>query len=82
MASATNAPPVEAAMLINGERIETPTRIEVMNPARPEERVGSIPHGTPEHVTRAIMYLVTDVDGVLSGQVTDIGLGASADNVA
>ena len=54
MASATNAPPVEAAMLINGERVEARERIEVRNPARPEERVGSIPRGGPEHVLQAI----------------------------
>src|SRR5882724_5080980 len=54
MASATNAPPIEAAMLINGERVEARERIEVTNPARPEERVGSIPRGQPEHVLRAI----------------------------
>ena len=55
MASAgTNAPPIEADMLINGERVEARPRIEVMNPARPQERVGSIPRGTAEHVTQAI----------------------------
>ncbi|GAA0607968.1 mycofactocin-coupled SDR family oxidoreductase [Sporichthya brevicatena] len=32
----------------------------------------------PEHVTRAVMFHVTDVDGVMTGQVTDVGLGASA----
>jgi acyl-CoA reductase-like NAD-dependent aldehyde dehydrogenase len=54
MASATNAPPIEAVMLINGEPVDARERMDVMNPARPEERVGSIPRGTPEHVRQAI----------------------------
>ena len=32
----------------------------------------------PEHVSRAVVYLATDLDGVLTGQVTDVGLGSSA----
>jgi NAD(P)-dependent dehydrogenase (short-subunit alcohol dehydrogenase family) len=35
----------------------------------------------PEHSTRAVMYLVTDNDGVVSGQVMDIGLGHSAKGI-
>jgi hypothetical protein len=32
----------------------------------------------PEHVTRAVLYLVTDDDGVITGQVMEIGLGGPA----
>jgi SDR family mycofactocin-dependent oxidoreductase len=39
------------------------------------------PYLQPEHVTRAVVYLATDLDGVLTGQVTDIGLGSPMTNV-
>jgi NAD(P)-dependent dehydrogenase (short-subunit alcohol dehydrogenase family) len=32
----------------------------------------------PEQVTRAVLYFVTDLDGVMSGQVTEVGLGDMA----
>lgn len=32
----------------------------------------------PEHVTRAVVYLASDLDGVISGQVTEVGLGVMA----
>jgi SDR family mycofactocin-dependent oxidoreductase len=32
----------------------------------------------PEHVTRAVVYLASDLDGVISGQVTEISLGVIA----
>jgi NAD(P)-dependent dehydrogenase (short-subunit alcohol dehydrogenase family) len=35
----------------------------------------------PEHVTRAVMHFVNDEDGVLNGQVLDIGLGLSATGI-
>ena len=46
--------PVHANMLIGGEWINSNQRIEVFNPARPDELVGTIPRGTPENVERAI----------------------------
>jgi NAD(P)-dependent dehydrogenase (short-subunit alcohol dehydrogenase family) len=35
----------------------------------------------PEHVSRAVMHFVNDEDGVLNGQVLDIGLGLSATGI-
>jgi NAD(P)-dependent dehydrogenase (short-subunit alcohol dehydrogenase family) len=32
----------------------------------------------PEQVTRAVLYFATDLDGLMSGQVTEIGLGDMA----
>jgi SDR family mycofactocin-dependent oxidoreductase len=32
----------------------------------------------PEHVSKAVLFLATDLDGVMTGQVTDVGLGSSA----
>jgi acyl-CoA reductase-like NAD-dependent aldehyde dehydrogenase len=46
--------PIHARMLIGGEWTGGGDRIEVFNPARPDELVGSIPRGTPEDVERAI----------------------------
>ena len=46
--------PNHARMLIGGEWTGGGDRIEVFNPARPDELVGSIPRGTPEDVERAI----------------------------
>ncbi len=46
--------PVHARMLIGGEWISAGQRIDVFNPARPDELVGSIPRGTPEDVENAI----------------------------
>jgi SDR family mycofactocin-dependent oxidoreductase len=31
-----------------------------------------------EHVSRAVLFLACDLDGVMTGQVTDVGLGSSA----
>src|SRR5262245_35376160 len=41
-------------LLIAGQRVDWPSRIEVRNPARPDELVGTIVRGTPEHVDRAV----------------------------
>lgn len=41
-------------MLIGGEPVATPATIEVHNPARPLELVGTIPRGTPAHVEAAV----------------------------
>src|SRR5215470_11042128 len=46
--------PIHEPMLIAGERIDGPIRIEVRNPARPDELVGTILRGTPEHVDQAV----------------------------
>jgi NAD(P)-dependent dehydrogenase (short-subunit alcohol dehydrogenase family) len=50
-----------------------------------EERLKESKHGLngrtylePEHVTRAVLYLVTDDDDVITGQVMEIGLGCPA----
>lgn len=63
--------------------LEHPTRADF------EQRLADHGHGLngrpyleTEHVTRAVMYLVTDADGVLTGQVMEIGLGASASGIA
>jgi acyl-CoA reductase-like NAD-dependent aldehyde dehydrogenase len=54
----SNSPNVEApiheSMLIAGKRVDGPVRIEVRNPARPDELVGTIARGTPEHVDQAV----------------------------
>jgi SDR family mycofactocin-dependent oxidoreductase len=36
------------------------------------------PYLQPEHVSRTVVFLATDVDGVLTGQVSDVGLGLPA----
>jgi SDR family mycofactocin-dependent oxidoreductase len=50
-----------------------------------EKRLADTNHGIhgryylePEHVSRALMYLVTDEDAVITGQVMEIGLGGPA----
>ena len=46
--------PVHARLLINGEWVDGAERLEVRNPAHPEETVGTIVRGTPEDVDRAV----------------------------
>ncbi|PVY61710.1 acyl-CoA reductase-like NAD-dependent aldehyde dehydrogenase [Pusillimonas noertemannii] len=41
-------------MLIDGKRVEGNDRLEVRNPARPSEIVGTIVRGTPAHVEAAV----------------------------
>jgi len=41
-------------MLIGGDWVSSNQRLEVFNPARPDELVGTIPRGTPSMVERAI----------------------------
>ncbi len=53
MSSATPAP-VHAKMLIGGKSVDSNRLIEVFNPARPDELVGTVPRGTPEDVVAAI----------------------------
>jgi SDR family mycofactocin-dependent oxidoreductase len=40
------------------------------------------PYLQPEHVSRMVLHLATDVDGVMTGQVMDVGLGLSAGRTA
>jgi acyl-CoA reductase-like NAD-dependent aldehyde dehydrogenase len=46
--------PITEYLLIDGKPIDDPDRIEVRNPARPDELVGTIVRGTPEHVDQAV----------------------------
>jgi acyl-CoA reductase-like NAD-dependent aldehyde dehydrogenase len=46
--------PVHEPVLIDGKRVDGDVRIEVRNPARPGDLVGTIVRGTPEHVDRAV----------------------------
>src|SRR3954469_9784989 len=48
------ARPVHARMLIGGEWTSGSQRIEVFNPARADELVGTIPRGAPDDVEGAI----------------------------
>jgi len=59
--------------------IENPTR-EDFEQRLKEHRHGlnGRPYLEPEHVSRAVLFLATDVDGVLTGQVQDVGLGLPA----
>jgi acyl-CoA reductase-like NAD-dependent aldehyde dehydrogenase len=41
-------------MLIAGKRVDGPIRLEIRNPARPDELVGTIVRGSPEHVDQAV----------------------------
>jgi len=51
---ATTIAPYEAGMLIGGKKIDGGRRIEVRNPAHPDELVGTIVQGTPDDVNRAV----------------------------
>jgi acyl-CoA reductase-like NAD-dependent aldehyde dehydrogenase len=46
--------PITEYMLIDGKPVDGPNRIEVRNPARPDELVGTVVRGTPEHVDQAV----------------------------
>lgn len=46
--------PVDTDLLINGEAVRTSDRIEVRNPARPQEIVGTAARATPQHAADAI----------------------------
>ena len=46
--------PIHARLLINGEWVEGADRIEVRNPARPDEVVGTVVRGTPADVDKAV----------------------------
>jgi acyl-CoA reductase-like NAD-dependent aldehyde dehydrogenase len=51
---AGSIPRYDAKLLINGEAVDGPARIDVSNPARPAQIVGSIVRGTPEDVDAAV----------------------------
>jgi len=46
--------PIHEPMLIAGQRVDGPVRIEVHNPARPDDLVGTVVRGTPEDVDQAV----------------------------
>ncbi len=46
--------PITEYMLIGGERVDGPSRLEIRNPAKPDELVGTIVRGGPEHVDQAV----------------------------
>lgn len=46
--------PITEYMLIDGKPVDGADRIEVRNPARPDELVGTIVQGTPGHVDQAV----------------------------
>src|SRR3546814_4201101 len=46
--------PIHARMLINGEWVDGAERLEVRNPARPDDMVGTIVRATPQDVDRAV----------------------------
>jgi SDR family mycofactocin-dependent oxidoreductase len=63
--------------------IDNPTKDDFERRLREHDHgLGGRPYLEPEHVSRAIVYLATDVDGVLTGQVTEIGLGMPMRNSA
>jgi acyl-CoA reductase-like NAD-dependent aldehyde dehydrogenase len=45
---------IHEALLIGGERVDDAERLEVRNPARPGELVGTVVRGTPDHVDQAV----------------------------
>lgn len=53
MTYATRAPIVEQ-LLIGGMRVDHPHHIDVRNPARPQDLVGTVVRGNPGHVDRAV----------------------------
>jgi acyl-CoA reductase-like NAD-dependent aldehyde dehydrogenase len=46
--------PIRESLLIAGKPVDGMSRIEVRNPARPDELVGTIVRGTPGHVDQAV----------------------------
>ncbi len=53
-ATATRPETLHAEMLIGGTPVGSAERLEVRNPAHPDEVVGSIPRGTPAAMDRAV----------------------------
>jgi acyl-CoA reductase-like NAD-dependent aldehyde dehydrogenase len=55
MQPSSRAPtPIAEGLLIGGRRVDAPQTLEVRNPARPTEVVGTIVRGTPAHVEQAV----------------------------
>jgi hypothetical protein len=46
--------PIEEGMLIGGKHIDSADKIEILNPARPDDLVGTIVRGTTDHVDAAV----------------------------
>lgn len=46
--------PIDECLLIDGEAVSSEARLEVRNPARPTELVGTVVRGTPAHVDAAV----------------------------
>jgi SDR family mycofactocin-dependent oxidoreductase len=63
--------------------IENPTKDDFERRLREHGHgLNGRPYLETEHVSRAVVYLATDLDGVITGQVTEIGLGMSMRNSA
>jgi len=52
--SVRNREPIVANLLIGGKEVAGSERLEVRNPARPSEVVGTVVRGTPDHVNAAV----------------------------
>ena len=46
--------PIEEGMLIGGKRVNGAYKIEIFNPARPDDLVGTVVRGTTDHVDAAV----------------------------
>jgi acyl-CoA reductase-like NAD-dependent aldehyde dehydrogenase len=46
--------PIQEFLLIGGRQIDSTSRLEVRNPAEPDELVGTVVRGTPDHVDQAV----------------------------
>jgi acyl-CoA reductase-like NAD-dependent aldehyde dehydrogenase len=46
--------PIEKGMLIGGKHIDSADKIEILNPARPDDLVGTIVRGTTDHIDAAV----------------------------
>jgi acyl-CoA reductase-like NAD-dependent aldehyde dehydrogenase len=54
MSSRNVEAPIHEFMLIAGQKVDGSVRIDVRNPARPDDLVGTIVRGTPVHVNEAV----------------------------
>ena len=54
MAAVERATPDREGMLIGGKHIDSADKIEILNPARPDDLVGTIVRGTTDHVDAAV----------------------------
>ena len=46
--------PIEEGMLIGGKHIDSADKIEILNPARPDDLVGTVVRGTTDQVDAAV----------------------------